>query len=154
MKNIISGCLAAILSITLLCSASIAADLKAGDLAISHAWARATPKLARTGAAYLVISNAGATDDTLIGVKSEVAGKTGLHQSAMSAGVMKMSAVARLAVPAGAAAVLEPGGYHIMFMGLKAPFQPGMTVPVTLVFQKAGEISVSLPVLQRAPAPE
>ncbi len=55
-------------------------------------------------------------------------------------GVMKMSAVDKLALPAGKAVELKPGGYHVMLMDLVAPLKEGETVPLQLTFEdKAGK---------------
>jgi copper(I)-binding protein len=55
---------------------------------------------------------------------------------------MKMRQIEKLAIPAGGSAVLKPSGDHIMLFDLKAPLKEGDTVPITLVFEKAGEVKV------------
>jgi len=150
MKKLISLFTTALLAFGILSTASSAHDHKAGDLTIQHPWARATAKSANTGAAYLMISNAGAVDDKLIDAKSNVANKTQIHLSSMKDGIMKMEHVDSVDVPAGGMAELKPGGYHIMFMGLKAPLKADAEFPLTLVFEKSGDVTVNV-VVQKGP---
>ncbi len=125
-----------------------AADHKIGDITVVQPWARATASLAKTGAAFLTIKNGGAQVDRLIGVRSAVAKKTELHQSLMENGLMKMRPAGAIEVPAGGMVMLKPGSYHVMFMGLKAPLKKGASFPLTLVFEKAGEIEVEAHVMK------
>lgn len=120
----------------------------AGDLVVETPWARATISVAKTAAAYLTIKNGGSAPDRLVGARSDVAKKTGIHRSLKEGGIMKMRPVQALDVPAGGTVMLRPGGYHIMFMGLKAPFKMGHKFPLTLVFEKAGEIEVTVKVMK------
>jgi periplasmic copper chaperone A len=112
-----------------------------GDLVVESPWARES--VTRTGVAYLTVRNGGDQDDRLVGVSSEVADKAELHSSVMQDGVMKMRAVEGLDVPAHGEAVLEPGGLHIMLIGLKAPLEEGKSFALTLEFENAGEIEVT-----------
>lgn len=66
-------------------------------------------------------------------------------------GMMTMTPVDRIDVPAGGSVALEPGGYHIMLLGLTAPLEAGTTVEVTLTFENAGEVAVSADVRDTAP---
>ena len=128
-------------------SVAIADEIKAGDLVITQAWSRATPKGAKTGAGYLTIENKGSTPDRLIGGSADVAGKVEIHEMAMSKGVMKMRPVENgLTIDPGKTVKLAPSGYHLMIMDLKAPLKQGDKVPVTLEFEKAGKVTVSLDV--------
>ena len=119
--------------------------VKAGDLVISNAWTRATPGGAKVGGGYLTIENKGTTADKLVGGTTTVAGKLEVHQMSMSDGVMKMHPVeGGLTIEPGKTVKLAPGGYHLMMVDLKQPFKQGETVPVTLQFEKAGKVAVSL----------
>jgi len=69
----------------------------------------------------------------------------------MEGDVMKMREVEAIELPAGKTVELKPGGLHIMLMGLKAPLKAGSSVPLTLKFEKAGEVSVKLTVATQAP---
>ncbi|HWV95662.1 MAG TPA: copper chaperone PCu(A)C [Xanthobacteraceae bacterium] len=122
-----------------------AQEVKASDLVIAQAWTRATPGGAKVAGGYLTIENKGATADRLIGGSTPVAGKLEVHEMSVTDGVMKMHPVAGgLAVEPGKTVKLAPGGYHLMMMELKQPLKQGEKVPVTLQFEKAGKVDVSL----------
>src|SRR5215475_5632860 len=122
-------------------------EVKAGDLVITQAWSRATPSGAKVGGGYLTIENKGTTPDRLVSVSAEIAGKADVHEMAMDNGVMKMRPLDKgLAIDPGKTVKLAPGGYHLMLQELKGPFKEGEKVPVTLQFEKAGKVNVSLDV--------
>ena len=126
---------------------TLAQELKAGDLLLSHAWARATPGGAKVGGAFLTIKNAGKIPDKLVGGSSPLGEKVEVHETATKAGVATMRPVSGgLPIPAGRTVTLEPGGYHIMIMGLNAPLKAGDHVPMTLQFEKAGKVEITLDV--------
>ena len=116
------------------------------SLSIDHPFARATPPGARSGGAFFVVQNASATPDKLISVASPAAGSAEIHQMAMDGGVMKMRAVTAVDIPSGGTLELKPGGYHVMLLDLKQPLRAGDKVPMTLTFQNAGSILVSVDV--------
>ncbi|HET6224409.1 MAG TPA: copper chaperone PCu(A)C, partial [Dongiaceae bacterium] len=92
-------------------------------------------------------TNTGTTPDRLVAVKSPAADKAEIHEMKMDGNVMRMRELDKgLEIPPGATVELKPGGLHIMFMGLKAPFAKDQRVPITLVFEKAGSIDVDLTV--------
>ena len=115
---------------------------------VDDAYARSSGAHAKAGAAFMMIVNHGAEDDRLVAVSSDAAQRVELHTHlADGNGVMRMIKVEDgIAVPAGGAAMLKRGGDHVMFMGLNQPFVEGETIPVTLVFEKAGEMTVEIPV--------
>jgi copper(I)-binding protein len=124
-----------------------AGEVTAGDLVISQAWSRATPKGAKTGGGYLTIENKGSAPDRLVGGSTDVAGSVQVHEMSMDNGVMKMSPVEEgLTIEPGKTVKLAPGGYHLMLMDLKQPLKRGEKVPVALDFEKAGKVTVSLDV--------
>ena len=124
-----------------------AEEVKAGDLVITQAWSRATPGGAKTGGGFLTIENRGSTPDKLVSVSADVAGKVELHGMAMDGGVMKMRPVeGGLTIDPGKTVKLAPGGMHLMMMDLKNPLKQGEKVPVTLQFEKAGKVAVTLDV--------
>ncbi|MCB0984900.1 MAG: copper chaperone PCu(A)C, partial [Ilumatobacter sp.] len=69
----------------------------------------------------------------------------------MPSGEMTMQQVEFIELPAGTAVELKPGGYHVMIIGLVNPLEVGQTIQITLVFEKAGEITIDVPVLEEAP---
>ena len=113
---------------------------------IEKPWTRATPPGAKVGGGYMTIRNAGAADK-LLSASSPAAAKIELHVHINDNGVMKMREVpGGYAIPAKGAFELKPGGAHLMFMDLKAPFKEGAKVPVTLKFEKAGEVKAEFDV--------
>jgi periplasmic copper chaperone A len=121
-----------------------AEDVKAGDLVISQAWSRATPKGAKIGGGYLTIENKGSAPDRLIGGSSDVAGSIQVHEMTVINGVMKMRPLENgLTIDPGKTVKLAPGGYHLMLMDLKSPLKQGDKLPITLEFEKAGKVQVS-----------
>jgi periplasmic copper chaperone A len=147
MKTMLRGLAGATLVACLLAVPARADDVKAGDLTISQAWARATPGGAKIGGGYLTIENKGSAPDRLVGASADFAGKIEVHEMAMNNGVMKMRPLANgLTIEPGKTVKLAPGGYHLMIMDLKNPLKQGDKVPVTLEFEKAGKVSVSLDV--------
>ncbi|HLZ04851.1 MAG TPA: copper chaperone PCu(A)C [Bradyrhizobium sp.] len=146
LASIKSAALGAGLIACLLAAPSACADeVKAGDLVISQAWARATPAGAKTGGGYLTIENKGSVPDKLIGISADVAGKIEVHEMTTTNGVMKMRPVeGGLTIDPGKTVKLAPGGLHLMMMDLKSPLKQGDKLPVTLQFEKAGKVAVTL----------
>lgn len=122
-------------------------EVKAGDLVITQAWSRATPNGARIAGGYLTIENKGATPDRLVGGSGDIAGKVEVHEMATKDGVMTMRPLDKgLAIEPGKTVKLAPGGYHLMMFDLKGQLKQGDKVPVTLEFEKAGKVTLSLDV--------
>jgi copper(I)-binding protein len=140
--------LGAILAAGLLTAPPVRAeDVKAGDLVISQAWSRATPGGAKIGGGYLTIENKGSAPDRLIGGSSDAAGKVEMHEMATNNGVMTMRPLDKgLVIDPGKTVKLAPGGLHLMLTDLKAPLKQGDKLPITLEFEKAGKVQVSLDV--------
>lgn len=137
----------AALSAVMFAAPARAEDIKAGDLVISQAWSRATPGGAKVAGGYLTIENKGTAPDKLVSVSAAIAGKADVHEMAMDNGVMKMRPLDKgLVIDPGKTVKLAPGGYHLMLQELKRPFKQGDKVPVTLEFEKAGKVTVSLDV--------
>jgi len=129
--------------LTLLGEPALAHDYKLGALHIVHPWTRATPPTAQAGGGFLVITNTGTAADRLVAARSAAASRTEIHEMKMDGNIMRMRELEKgLEIPPGATVTLKPGGYHVMFMGLKEPLKQDTHVPVTLVFEKAGSIDV------------
>ncbi len=134
-------------AVALLAAPALAQDYRLGTLEIGRPWTRATPATAQSGGGFLTITNKGTTVDRLIAARSTASDKVEVHEMRMDGNVMRMRELEKgLEIPAGATVMLKPGGYHIMFMGLKAPFAKDTKVPVTLVFEKAGSLDIVLDV--------
>ncbi len=124
-----------------------AQEFKAGDIVIEKPWARATPKGAEVGGAYMTIENKGATPDRLTGGSADFA-TFEIHEMKSENGVMEMREVpGGLNIPAHGSVGLSPGGYHIMFTHLAHPLTKGDTVKATLNFERAGPVAVEFKVM-------
>lgn len=136
------------LSVRLLCSVMVVmpaiALAQQNGMRVENAWSRAAMQ-GRTGAVYLTIIDDGGAD-RLTAIASPVAAKAELHESFTENGVAKMRAVGALPVVQGNKVTLAPGGYHIMLMNLKQPLRQGDAFPVTLNFEKAGQVTATVTV--------
>lgn len=110
--------------------------LASDALKVSHAWAGATVPGQPVGAAYMVLQSA--TDASLIEVVSPAAGSIEIHKMSMNDGVMEMDMLETLALPAGKAVKLEPGGFHLMLFELKKPLKAGEEIVLTLKLKIEG----------------
>ncbi|MBY0338193.1 MAG: copper chaperone PCu(A)C, partial [Acetobacteraceae bacterium] len=118
---------------------------QAPAITIEAPWTRAAGQ-GMQGAGYLVIRNAGAQPDRLVAASTPAAQRVELHTHIREGEVMRMRPVADIAVPASGSVALQPGGLHLMLMGLTRALNEGESVPVTLRFERAGEITVELAV--------
>jgi copper(I)-binding protein len=124
-----------------------AGDYDVGSIHIAQPWARATPKGATSGAAYMTITNKGTTPDRVSCVSSDASGQCQIHSMTMEGGVMKMRPVeGGLEIKPGETVTLQPSGFHVMLVGLKHPLEKGQTAKVTLKFDHAGTVDVEYPV--------
>ncbi|MGN6390164.1 MAG: copper chaperone PCu(A)C [Burkholderiaceae bacterium] len=120
-------------------------EYDAGSLHIVHPHARATVPAQPTGAAYLKIENRGSAPDRLLSASTPAAQSVEIHSMRMDGNVMRMREVPSLDLPPQSSVVLEPGtDYHLMLQGLKAPLKAGDKFPMTLQFEKAGKVDVSV----------
>ncbi|MEZ5796775.1 MAG: copper uptake system-associated protein [Paracoccaceae bacterium] len=114
-----------------------------GDIEVIHPNIPQPAEGSVTAAGYMAISNSGDHTDRLIGVETPVAESAMLHESRVSAdGVATMVHVDGIEIPAGDTALLEPGGFHVMLMGLTQTLAEGQMVPGVLVFEHAGRIEI------------
>lgn len=118
-----------------------------GDIAIEGAWTRQSPPGAKVGGGYARITNRGTEADTLVGGSVPFAGRLEVHEMSVADGVMTMRQLADgLTIGPGETVVLKPGGLHLMFQALTEPPVEGEIVPVTLRFERGGEVTVEMPV--------
>ncbi len=108
-----------------------------------RAYARATAPAQPAGGGFLTLHNGGAAD-RLVSAQAPVSSTVELHTMRMDGDVMRMRQVEAIDLPAGQKVELKPGGLHLMFIGLKAPLKAGDSFPLTLKFEKAGELTVSV----------
>ncbi|MBI5352951.1 MAG: copper chaperone PCu(A)C [Chloroflexi bacterium] len=106
-----------------------------------------------TTAVYMVIKNNGTQADRLISASCDAAMMTQTMESSMEGDVMSMGDVPVIELPAGGTVELKPGGYHIMLMDLMKELKAGSTIRLTLEFEKAGKMTLEVPVLVIGAAP-
>ncbi len=119
---------------------------KVGDVMIHDGWARASIGSAPNSAAYMTLMTKGSETDKLLSASSPAAETVELHTHLMEDGIAKMRPVEAIEIAPGEATVLEPGNLHVMLMGLKGKLEEGAAMPLTLTFEKAGEITLDLPI--------
>ena len=124
-----------------------------GDLHIAHPWSQELPPNAPNVAAYFVVHNKGNGADRLLSVASPISDNAELHEHVMKDGLMKMQQVPSVVVPAGGDLVFAPGAYHVMLMQPKdrSLLRDGKRFPLTLHFEKAGDITVEVAVQKQPP---
>jgi copper(I)-binding protein len=128
-------------------SAALAQSYSAGPIKVDQPWLRATPGGAKVGGGYVTITNTGTMPDRLLGVTLSQAARVEVHEMKMEGGTMKMrEAKDGLEIGPGQKVELKPGGYHIMFMDLRAPFKQGDKLKGQLRFEKAGNLDVEFTV--------
>lgn len=123
-------------------SVAKATEQVVGDLTLKTPWIRASVPGQVNGAGYVQIDNKAAQADRLISATTNGVNRVELHTIITDNGVAKMREVPGIDVPAKVGVKLMPGGFHIMFLGLSAPFKADTIVSVTLKFEKAGEVKV------------
>ena len=119
---------------------------------VEKPWSRATPPGAKVAAGYMLIRNKGASADRMVSATSPASGRVEMHVHIKEGEVLRMREVKGYDIPANGSFELKPGGAHLMFVDIKAPFKDGGKVPVALKFERAGEVKVDLPVRREAPA--
>ncbi len=127
-----------------LTSLSVASDHSShGPIKVEDAWARARTATAKVAGAFMEIENKSKEDDRLVSASSDISARVEIHITKMEEGVMRMIQMKDgIVIPAGAEVELKPGGYHVMFMGLNKQLEEGTMFPVTLTFEKAGDVKV------------
>ncbi|MCQ2029003.1 copper chaperone PCu(A)C [Stutzerimonas zhaodongensis] len=119
--------------------------------AITQVWSRAMPPTAPTGAVYFRINNPGEATDKLVGVQTPRAEKAELHTHVHKGEVMSMQRIESVELAAGGEVEFKPGGNHVMLFKLKEPLVAGEHFPMTLIFEKAGEVTVDVSIHDQAP---
>ena len=118
-------------------------------IVVEEAWVRPAPMEEGNAAAYMVIRNNDDVVDVLTGAEADFATSVELHQTTAEGEMMHMMPVEQINIPAKGRVRLEPGGYHIMLMGLNETLKVGDTVTLTLHFQRAGDVVVQAEVREQ-----
>jgi copper(I)-binding protein len=134
-----------VVAFILICGSVSAQSYQLGDLTITDAFSY--PTTGRSGAGYFTLSNEGAAD-ALLGVEADYP-KVMIHKSMMKDGVMTMEHQMHVVVPTQGQIEFAPGGYHVMFMGLKEGWGVGEDIKATLIFEKSGSLDVTFKVIER-----
>ena len=134
-----------IAALVLICGSVSAQTYQAGDLTLTDAFSY--PTTGRSGAGYFTLTNDGAAD-ALLDVEADYP-KVMLHKSMMKDGVMTMEHQMRVVVPPQGEIEFAPGGYHVMFIGLKEGWGVGDDIKATLIFEKSGSLEVTFKVIER-----
>ena len=145
----------ATLRFTIAIALALGATVAGAEVTVADAWVRGTVAGQKATGAFMQLKSS--ADTALVSAASPVAAVVEIHEMKMDGGVMKMSAVRSLAVPAGKTTELKPGGYHVMLMELRQPLKEGETVPVTLNFEdkarrkQSVEVKAAVKALTTAP---
>jgi copper(I)-binding protein len=126
-------------------ASALATTTEAGALRLENPWTRAA-NAGGQGGGFLVIRNTGAAADRLLSAASPAAQRMELHTHVRDGEVMRMRPVNDIPVPGNGSVTLQPGGLHLMLIGLTQPLAVGQSVPVTLRFERAGEVTINLAV--------
>jgi copper(I)-binding protein len=141
------------LGLMLLAGPGRADTYRAGSLEVLQPWSQALPPSAPTAAAYFSVRNTGMADDRLLSVDTPVAAEAQLHEHVGADGMMKMQQVSAVIIPAAGRVRFAPFASHVMLLGLgdRSQLVEGASFPLTLHFQRAGDVHVQVQVLANPP---
>lgn len=114
-----------------------------GDLSVNNAWIRASVVGDENGAGYMVIRNRGDEGVQLLSAMSDLARSVELHEHVTVDGRMRMQEVAAVEIPPGEEVLFEPGGLHVMFLGIRQEFEEGEEHTITLEFEERDPLEVT-----------
>ncbi len=134
------------IAMTIFFAAAVEAEGASGAIRLEEAYARALPPGQPNSAVFLRLTNEGASDRALVGAASRVCDVVELHTHRMEDGMMRMRRIDRIPLPAGETVALEPGGLHIMLIGLHEPLRAGDSVPLELVFDDGSRSHLDAPI--------
>lgn len=132
------------LGLSLIAHAPLAAQTS--TVTASDAWVREVPAGRAVTGMFLLLKNSGTAERSLVRGKADVGDTLELHEMKRENGMMRMSPVQAITVPAGGETALRPGGYHLMLFGLKKPLVVGDTVRATLTLDDGSQVRVVAPV--------
>jgi periplasmic copper chaperone A len=135
-----------LLAMSLLILSGAASAQSTDEVAIDDAYVRAVPPGQPNSAAFMKVSNNGSTTHALVGGSSPAAEVVELHTHTMEGGMMRMRQVEKIDLPAGETVSLQPGGLHVMLIGLKQKLVPDEEIPLTLRFEDGSEVTMNAPV--------
>ena len=127
-------------------SGSALAESATDQVSVSDAYVRAVPPGQPNSASFMEITNGSSTDHALVGGSSPAAEVLELHTHTMEGGMMRMRQIEKIDLPAGQSVKLQPGGLHVMLIGLKQNLVPDENVPITLKYEDGSEVTIEAPV--------
>lgn len=139
------------LSTSLFADVAHAETPQAVAVTVSEARVRLMPPGSPATGAFLTLTNTGDAPAAVVSAESTAAKTVELHTHVQEDGMMKMRQIPRIDVPAHGETVLQPGGLHVMLIGLTAPLHKGGTVPLTLVFEDGSRFDATAPVVEITP---
>lgn len=125
-----------------------------GLLEMHKPWARASsrPLPGTTAGAFLSITNKGPADDRLVAASSPGAERIEVCGiKVVDADIDMRPLAGGLGIPAGYTTTLKPRGYHLLLQGVTTPLAKGATLPITLTFEKAGDVAITFAVEEPGP---
>lgn len=125
--------------------------ISADQLSVETPWALSLPAVSKNGAAYLVLQNHAPEAEELIGGETSIAERVELHRHIMQDGLMKMQRVEAIGISGNGSINFEPGGNHLMLMGLRQPLDAGLEFSLTLRFRHVAELSIMVRVMDSIP---
>lgn len=134
-----------LLTVMLLLSGAVSAQA-VDDVVIEGAYVRAVPPGQPNSAAFMKVNNKGGAGHALVAGSTPAAAVVELHTHTMEGGMMRMREVEKIELPAGETVSLQPGGLHVMLIGLKQKLVPEQTIPLTLRYEDGSEVSLQVPV--------
>ena len=144
--------MAAILIAAATAAGAAAHDFKTGSVSIGHPWAKAAPAAAPVVGGYLKLTNEGTAEDRFVGGTSPDAERVEVHESSTTDGVARMRPLKEgIVLKPGETVELKPGGIHLMLVRPMRQFKEGEMIPVTLEFEKAGQLEVQFKVQKGVP---
>ncbi|WP_029133245.1 copper chaperone PCu(A)C [Sedimenticola selenatireducens] len=120
----------------------------ADQVSVADAYVRAVPPGQPNSASFMTLTNASASDIVLKGAESPAAKVVELHTHTMSEGMMRMRQVEKIDLPAGQSVKLQPGGLHVMMIGLQQELVPGEQIDMALVFEDGSKLQLKVPVVK------
>ena len=128
------------------------APAAAAPVEAENVWIREVPPVSPAAALFVTLTHAGSQPLRVLSMSSPFAERVEWHDMTMAGGVMRMQRRRHIVLPAQAGVSLAPGGSHLMLQGLKQPLRVGMTVPVTLVFERGRPLTIQAIVRRSLPA--
>jgi len=125
-----------------------AAALAGSALDVDEPYAPAVVPGQTNGTVYMRVHNPGAAAVTLVGARSDAAAAVELHSHSMEGGIMKMRRIERITIPPQSSLSFEPGGLHLMLIGLKRTLSADDRLTLTLDLEDGTAIDVEVPVRQ------